>query len=367
MRQARPWSRPPPGTVSFAGSVPTNGKSVTIETADGYSVTLTHLGSIGVAKGATVAEQDAVGTVGPSGTPEEAGPYVHLGIRRHGRCERLRRSPRPASSGQRDRFDRERSAGVAAELEQRVCGCAREEACVSGAGQTAGEGHEFRVVSGLTGTDPHRSPAPRFGRAGRSSVRNRPSAIARASGRALSGGRSSSRRFPSRSVSTPATRSGRRATVAQPRPEPASPLPALLCNGAVALFALWPAARRGSASPTQTDEPALERAGSPPGTAGVRAPAVLPRGVTRSEPVRMIWSLVGNAPEDPRLGRLALREWPAAPRPCRRPRGAVGRLRALSPAQGQRRPHGQRDGRARHAGDGLGRPRGRDPAPARRP
>ena len=72
---------PAAGTVSFAGTVPTNGKSVTIETADGYSVTLTHLGSIGVVKGATVAEQDAVGTVGPSGTPEVDGPYVHLGIR----------------------------------------------------------------------------------------------------------------------------------------------------------------------------------------------------------------------------------------------------------------------------------------------
>jgi len=72
---------PAAGTVSFAGTVPTNGKSVTIETADGYSVTLTHLGSIAVAKGATVAEQDAVGAVGPSGTPEVDGPYVHLGIR----------------------------------------------------------------------------------------------------------------------------------------------------------------------------------------------------------------------------------------------------------------------------------------------
>jgi hypothetical protein len=72
---------PAAGTVSFAGTVPTNGKSVTIETADGYSVTLTHLGSIGVAKGATVAEQDPIGTVGPSGTPEVDGPYVHLGIR----------------------------------------------------------------------------------------------------------------------------------------------------------------------------------------------------------------------------------------------------------------------------------------------
>jgi len=72
---------PAAGTISFAGTVPTNGRSVTIETADGYSITLTHLGSIGVVKGATVAEQDAIGTVGPSGTPELDGPYVHLGIR----------------------------------------------------------------------------------------------------------------------------------------------------------------------------------------------------------------------------------------------------------------------------------------------
>src|ERR1700746_1634232 len=33
---------PASGAVSFAGTVPTSGKSVTIETVDGYSVTLTH-------------------------------------------------------------------------------------------------------------------------------------------------------------------------------------------------------------------------------------------------------------------------------------------------------------------------------------
>ncbi len=76
-----PVVAPAAGTVAFAGSVPTSGECVTIETADGYSVTLTHLGSIGVKKGATVAEGDVVGTVGPSGTPEVDGPYVHLGIR----------------------------------------------------------------------------------------------------------------------------------------------------------------------------------------------------------------------------------------------------------------------------------------------
>src|SRR5438552_1422922 len=69
------------GSVSFAGTVPTSGQSVTIETADGFSVTLTHLGSIVVAKGETVTEGEEVGTIGPSGTPELDGPYVHLGIR----------------------------------------------------------------------------------------------------------------------------------------------------------------------------------------------------------------------------------------------------------------------------------------------
>lgn len=72
---------PADGTVTFAGTVPTSGKSVTIETADGYSVTLTHLGSIVVTEGAEVAEGDRVGTIGPSGTAETDGPYVHLGIR----------------------------------------------------------------------------------------------------------------------------------------------------------------------------------------------------------------------------------------------------------------------------------------------
>jgi hypothetical protein len=72
---------PAAGIVSFTGSVPTNGECVAIETSDGYTVTLTHLGAILVAKGGFVAEGQAVGTIGPSGTPEFDRPYVHLGIR----------------------------------------------------------------------------------------------------------------------------------------------------------------------------------------------------------------------------------------------------------------------------------------------
>jgi hypothetical protein len=71
---------PAAGTVSFAGTVPGNGRTVTIKSADGYAVTLVGLGSIGVAKNALVNEGDTVGTIAPApgdGTPAN----VHLGIR----------------------------------------------------------------------------------------------------------------------------------------------------------------------------------------------------------------------------------------------------------------------------------------------
>jgi hypothetical protein len=72
---------PAGGRVSFAGTVPTSGKSVTIQMPDGYSVTLVQLGTIGVTRGASVAEGAIVGTIGPSGEPEAAAPHVHLGVR----------------------------------------------------------------------------------------------------------------------------------------------------------------------------------------------------------------------------------------------------------------------------------------------
>lgn len=72
---------PAGGMISFAGTVPTSGKSVTIQTPDGYSVTLVQLGTIGVTRGAAVAEGGVVGTIGPSGEPGVARPHVHLGIR----------------------------------------------------------------------------------------------------------------------------------------------------------------------------------------------------------------------------------------------------------------------------------------------
>ncbi|TML52789.1 MAG: M23 family metallopeptidase [Actinobacteria bacterium] len=73
---------PASGTVTFAGTVPISGRTVTVQTADGYSVTLTHLGSTSARRGLTIGEGAPVGTIGPSGEVEHDVPYVHLGIRR---------------------------------------------------------------------------------------------------------------------------------------------------------------------------------------------------------------------------------------------------------------------------------------------
>lgn len=76
-----PVRSPAAGVVSFAGTVPGGGRTVTVETADGYSVTLVHLGSIAVPRASAIAEGETVGAIGPSGDREHAEPSVHLGIR----------------------------------------------------------------------------------------------------------------------------------------------------------------------------------------------------------------------------------------------------------------------------------------------
>jgi len=76
-----PVLAPAAGSVTFAGTVPGGGRTVTIRTPDGLAVTLLHLGTIAAVKGASVAEGAQVGTLGSSGTSELAETYVHLGIR----------------------------------------------------------------------------------------------------------------------------------------------------------------------------------------------------------------------------------------------------------------------------------------------
>jgi len=79
--QGAPVLAPAGGVVSFAGTVASNGQTVTIQTPSGLAVSLTHLGSVAVKGDDAVAEGAVIGTVGPSGTAEFEVPYVHLGIR----------------------------------------------------------------------------------------------------------------------------------------------------------------------------------------------------------------------------------------------------------------------------------------------
>jgi Peptidase family M23 len=72
---------PADGVVSFAGTVPRSGRVLTIATPNGFAVTLVHLGAVAVARGGTVQEGAPVGAIGPSGDPEHAEGYVHLGVR----------------------------------------------------------------------------------------------------------------------------------------------------------------------------------------------------------------------------------------------------------------------------------------------
>ena len=72
---------PASGEVTFAGSLPTYGATVTIATAGGHRATLTHLGDLRVRRGEQVSEGQPLADAGTSGEPEHAVPYVHLGIR----------------------------------------------------------------------------------------------------------------------------------------------------------------------------------------------------------------------------------------------------------------------------------------------
>jgi murein DD-endopeptidase MepM/ murein hydrolase activator NlpD len=80
-RLGTPVLAPASGTVAFAGTVATGGKTVTIRTPDGYTATVQHLGSVAVARGTAVLENQVIGAVGFSGVSEYAEPYVYLSVR----------------------------------------------------------------------------------------------------------------------------------------------------------------------------------------------------------------------------------------------------------------------------------------------
>jgi hypothetical protein len=513
-----PVAAPVSGAISFAGTVPTSGKSVTIETADGYSVTLTHLGSIGVSKGASVGEGSTVGTVGPSGTPELDVPYVSMGIRvtanAQGYLDPLSFLPAlpppvavttPAPAPPADPPEATETTPTETTPDTTATPAATDPPAAATATDTTSSDTTTSdpTTDGAGTTEPPVSetapeaPAPPPEATSDSGEVSAPEASGPADTPAPDATDAAPAPPPQEatsappsdppavtvpddgaSASTPASTgssSGSGNTVAGPppgvpedppaQPRVAPPVPAppphatvinqdpgfdptastepdaggeadraapdatpapgadpapLAADDAFAVHALLPAVtfaapavavaagrprrtwivravapivRRPAPSaaptaPTVTRHPVRGRTHGP-GRRGV-VPAARPsaRVAVPARRGRTLWPLVlllalacaaalkavrmissssttseGAHPvavaEDPRRGRMAVRERTAAPGPCRRPRRAVRHLRPLSPPQGQRRPHGERDGRARHAGDGVGGSRGR--------
>jgi len=71
------------GTVSFAGFVGDNGLTVAVA-CGALTATYVHLGSLRVRRGAAVAREERIGSVGLSGRPRGAMPQVGLGARLRG-------------------------------------------------------------------------------------------------------------------------------------------------------------------------------------------------------------------------------------------------------------------------------------------
>ena len=249
---------PAAGMVSFAGTVPSNGKTVTIETADGYSVTLTHLGSIAVPRGTTVAEQDTMGTIGPSGTPEVDEPYVHLGIRitadPNGYVDPLGLlPPAPGDAATETGTTASQPASGSASSAAPASKPASSSSGRPRVASTRGSRSE-PIRSHLRVRRPDRAQNPRADvRTTRS--QHRLAVRDRASDRASHSLQPVVQPAAPRAIGLDVGHEIRSsAYVAPSRREPSSPLPALVCNWAAALFALGAAfaarRRRSNTNPT---------------------------------------------------------------------------------------------------------------------
>jgi hypothetical protein len=379
-----PVLAPATGVVTFAGTVPASGKSVTIETPDGLALTLTHLGTIDVARDASVTEGGVVGTIGPSGEPEVEGPYVHFGVRTAALAQGyldplsflpVAAPPAPPASPPAPALpeplpvvppsvEPAPAAPPAAEPPREVLVPPAEPAAPPAAVRAAAPVAAAKPAEPATvQVSPAPAPLPAaepvlqsapLGRAPTLHVELAADPVveslvllargaAPAPRVAAAAGAFAPVAFAAAPVrgdapmsATRRLRVHERGSSSRPRPRIESPLPGT------------------------TSVEALERRGSPPvvpllaaALALLSAVGCIAARIIRSPAKRKGASPVAVEAEDPRRTRMAVRERAASHRPRRGVRGAGGRLRAVPPPQGQRRADGERDGRARDARDGV--------------
>jgi hypothetical protein len=405
--------------VSFAGTVAANGRTLTIQTPDGLAVSLTHLGSIGVSRDDNVTEGSVVGTVGPSGAPELDVPYVHLGIRaaadEQGYLDPLSflpvlapppapsapsapqpvappvvapappaapavapvTAPAPAPAGEQPAAPALSVAPApstapvaqpavvepvaetpASDLGDSAAPTTAAEVTVPEA-PNAGPVEQSRPPAEFAPAPADAGSAPDDRTGAVSTARTAPRGV-RADLPLVSGER--------RAEQAPAAAPLVRSHVLEPTAELA-PVAHVFDERRVVPMRLLPshglaarARRRPEARATAHATPRLR---SPRNFSALVLALLAAAVAVALVAVRMISSPSPESEgasavrEDPRRAGVAVRERAASHRPRGRLRSACGRLRALSPLEGQRRADGERHRRARHTGHGLRRPAGR--------
>ena len=359
-----PVVAPAEGVVSFTGTVPTGGKTVSIQTPLGYTATLLHLGSIGVTRGARVQEGATVGTVGPSGVAAHSDPYVYFGLREtsdpQGYVDPLPFLPaRAVTSGPTVTGAAAAVAAPAAEALPAASPSAPAPVAKAAVAQPAptpaveaavettradvvpatedapavvpeASLERFRptvrVVAPASISPGVAEPArPSIGRAARArSAASAAVPITPTAGTARTTPKSEAR---TRSHSSGPDRGSAHLATAHGDTGASRALATALAVGALMLLLALVFALRAK---------------------GLRTSA---RIMSVPEPEHVVGQ-PEQPQEDPGRARLAVRSRETTSRPRGRVRRAGGHLRAVPPTEGQRRPDGERNRRARHAGDG---------------
>jgi Peptidase family M23 len=336
------------GIVAYAGQLPHQGLCLTIRTEDGWSVTLVHLGSIGVSVGTEVGQGDVVGTIGPSGDPEGTEPYVYFGIRRtadpNGYVDPLtllppRHAPEQPPPAQQPQ--QQQAQAPVASVPARRAVLTRS---APHRGDHRARSHRHAVHRSIARA--HAGSAPRPG-----VVRRQRSGGARGAGRPARERAAS----PRPTVSSARARERRRSRTGEPA----------VRDRRLAPIGAPPVVRARAGHSKRAVLFVLGALGLALLAIGLGGRLVARR--FARPPLRKM-SETEPAPEEPlpepsttahsRRRRVALREWPTAPGACRRLRSSVGHHRPVSPAAGRRRVDDQRHGRARNSGHDRRRSRG---------
>jgi Peptidase family M23 len=380
---------PVSGEVTFAGQVPTHGLTVTIAAGE-HKASLTHLGSLRVGRGERVNEGDPIASSGTSGDPEHDVPYVHLGVR-VGVDEtyvdplgllppRSAPSPPPAPAAPpAPSPEAGPSAPPAAAAPPSVPPSSPLEpapvaapAVPTPALETAPIPPAVPEANDVTATPAvaSRPPAEASTQRGGARGSTQSSAPSSKSGRtahtvAAAGPAAPSEASAPHSSAMPREAANRSHAGRRPEAQQTRLTPRTIPSAGNARAAGSP----GSSAPL--DRPSTEDHQSRRPFAALAATLLLAclavgaagLGARRVARRRLLIigarERVGEAEEDPGRGGVAVCERAAAHRPYRGLRRSVGHVRPVSPASRERRAHGQRDGRAWHAGHGRGGRRGR--------